>query len=495
MANDLKKGVLSSILLLVKNLSDKLIGLVSTLILARILAPEDFGIIAIATLVMGLLDVLSETGASSYLLKEDAIDDQKVNTTWTLNLLLKSLLAVVLVLSSPLIVSFYDDARVHNVLLAFAAIFWINSLKNPGLFYLSRNQSYGKQVQVGLIAKVVSVIGAVSTAIIFQSYWALVVGQAINAFIVVTGSYIISSYRPRFQLTNVKAQLDFSVWMIPQAIAGYARTQLDTFIVSSQFGQAVLGSYHTMKYVAFIPSSHILLPLSWPFLVEIRAVKHDKPLFLKRALGSSLLLLIASVPFSTILYAQSQAVTLFLLGTQWLEYHYILGLFALLIPAFVLTNEANRLLVIFGMTKQLFFVDLIRSAIVYSGVFIVGFENIHDFITNFVAFELGLAIAYYLIVAWRYFGLSPMIRCIGYFLLFAVFAITNHYGAEFIADKIEIHLVLKAAVYSGVFMVGLGICLLIADRILKRYSQEWEYLSALISRLLTPVLNKLKPAN
>lgn len=491
MANNLKKGVFSSILLLVKNLSDKLIGLVSTLILARILAPEDFGIIAIATLVMGLLDVLSETGASSYLLKEDAIDDQKVNTTWTLNLLLKSALSVLLVISSPFVVSFYDDPRIHYVLTAFAAVFCFKAFKNPGLFYLSRNQSYGKQVQVGLIAKIASVGAAVGTAIVFQSYWALVIGQAVNALFVVTGSYIISNYRPTLQLTNVKAQLAFSIWMIPQAIAGYARTQLDTFIVSSQFGQSVLGSYHTMKYVAFIPSSHILLPLSWPFLVEIRAVKHDKPLFLKRALGSSLLLLGVSIPFTIILFTQSQTVTWFLLGAQWLEYHYILGLFALLIPAFVLTNEANRLLVIYGMTKQLFFVDMLRSVIVYTSIFIIGFGNIDEFIVNFVFLEAGLALIYYLIVVWRYFGINPMTRCVGYFTLFCAIASLNHTIAEFVLQHVAGHQVLQAAVYSLVFVMGFIICLVAANSVLKRHSQEWEYLSSLVARITSPVLTKL----
>tara|TARA_Y100000296_G_scaffold87150_1_gene130089 strand:+ start:6704 stop:8188 length:1485 start_codon:yes stop_codon:yes gene_type:complete len=492
MANNLKKGVFSSILLLVKSLADKLIGLVSTLILARILAPEDFGIIAIATLVMGLLDILSETGASSYLLKEDTIDDQKVNTTWTLNLLLKTALSVLLVISSPFVVSLYDDPRVHNVLIAFAAVFCFKAFKNPGLFYLTRSQSYGKQVQVGLIAKVASVGAAVGTAIVCQSYWALVIGQVINALFMVVGSYIISSYRPTLQLTNVKAQLAFSIWMIPQAIAGYARTQLDTFIVSSQFGQSVLGSYHTMKYVAFIPSSHILLPLSWPFLVEIRAVKHDKQLFLKRALGSSLLLLGVSIPITVILFTQSLSVTWFLLGEQWLEYHYILGLFALLIPAFVLTNEANRLLVIYGMTKQLFFVDLSRSTIVYTSIFILGFESIDEFIVNFVYLEAGLALIYYLIVVWRFFGIFPLTRCLGYFTLFSTIALVNHTIADVILQNVMGHQILQVAVYSLVFIIGFIICLAPTNSILKKHSQEWEYLSSLVERIILPALNKLR---
>lgn len=488
MANNLKKGVFSSILLLVKNLSDKLIGLVSTLILARILAPEDFGIIAIATLVMGLLEALSETGSASYLLKEDYIDDEKVNTAWTLNLILKSTLVVVLIALVPNVKTFYNDLRVQNVLLALTFLFWLKALANPGISYLSRNQNYGKQVQVALFGKVLSVIAAVIAAFIYESYWALVVGEGMKTFILVASSYLISPHRPRFQLTNVKAQLGFSIWMIPQSIAGYTRTQLDTFIVSSHFGQAALGSYHTMKYIAFIPSSHILLPLSWPFLVEIRAVVHDKQLFLNRAIGSSLLLLIICIPLTAILCTQSKAVTLFLLGSQWIEYHYILSLFSLLIPAFVLTNEGNRLLILSGMTKQLFFVDLLRSIIVYGGVFCIGFENIQNFISNFIALEVILAVIYYLIVVWHRFGLSPMFRCFGYLCLFTVLTMISHYFAELLTGFSAMQEIIKAMAYSMLFVLSLLICLVIIDGILKRHSREWDYLSALIFRFSRSVL-------
>ena len=74
MSNNLKKGVLSSVLLVVDSIAKKLVGLISTLILARVLAPEDFGIIAIATLMVGFIQILSNTGSQQYLLRVETAD-------------------------------------------------------------------------------------------------------------------------------------------------------------------------------------------------------------------------------------------------------------------------------------------------------------------------------------------------------------------------------------------------------------------------------------
>ena len=67
-------------------------GLISTLILARLLVPEDFGIIAISMLVLVFVETLANTGSEQYLIQKDSIDDYDINTAWTLNLILKGLL-------------------------------------------------------------------------------------------------------------------------------------------------------------------------------------------------------------------------------------------------------------------------------------------------------------------------------------------------------------------------------------------------------------------
>lgn len=492
MTNDLKKGVFSSILLLVKTLSDKLIGLISTLILARILVPEDFGIIAIATLFMGLMNVLSETGASSYLLKEEFVDDSKINTAWSINVLLKSVLSLVIIFCSPVIAALYDDQRVLYVVISMAVLFSVSSLKNPGLFHLSRKQKYGAQVRLEIIAKVLSVTTAVVTAFVYKNYWALVAGQTVNHISIVIGSYFISQYRPAIEFKNAKAQLRFSGWMLPQALVGYLRTQLDTFIVSSSFGKSALGSYHTMKYIAFIPSSHILLPLTWPFLVEIRSAMGDTDLFNKRVTSSATMLLLLSIPMSVFLYSYSEPLTNILLGEKWLDYHYILGTFGAMIPAFITTNEANRLLVIFGKTRNLFFAETLRSISVYAILFAIGFSNIEEFITNFVTFETIAASIYFFYVMTKYTGIRYSSKLLFSTVLITAISFLAMFGALGFMPDFQLSVLFQTLLSGTLFLLTYGILLIYLYVIIFNRFTEWHYLQGLLYRSVLPVLNKLK---
>ena len=96
-----KKGVLGAFLLIAEALGKKSIGIVSTLILARVLVPEDFGVVAITTLIMGFIDALADTGANQYLQRCETVTDKIVNSAWTLNILIKApILGLLLLFSS-----------------------------------------------------------------------------------------------------------------------------------------------------------------------------------------------------------------------------------------------------------------------------------------------------------------------------------------------------------------------------------------------------------
>ena len=107
MSSSLKKGVFSSLLLVGNSVANKLVGLISTLILARVLLPEDFGIVAIASLMVGFIEIMANTGSGQYLLRVDNLDEEKVDTAWTINLILKSLLSLIMLISAYWIVDFF----------------------------------------------------------------------------------------------------------------------------------------------------------------------------------------------------------------------------------------------------------------------------------------------------------------------------------------------------------------------------------------------------
>jgi O-antigen/teichoic acid export membrane protein len=490
MTSNLKKGVLSSVLLVGESILKKMVGLVSTLILARVLLPEDFGIIAIATLVIGFIDILSNTGSHQYLLKVEELDADKTNTSFTINIILKGIMAAVMAASAIYIADYYDDPRLPPIIWALTGVFILNTLKNPGVVFLQREQNYLRLVKVSLVAKTLSVCVAVYTALTFQNYWALVYGQASNAILMLIGSYWVHPHRPKLTLVNAKEQWEFSGWIIPQSMFGYVRTQLDTFIVSSSFGQSQLGSYHTMKYISFIPSAHLILPLIQPFLVELRKTKESPNYFAKQFNASFIITMLLALPITLVMFFHHELVTGVLLGPNWIEYSELLGAFALLVPAFVMLNQSMRVLIIFGKTKHIFIYECIAFTILYASLFALGFDDITLFTYLRVAIENLVCSLFLLYVAIKYTSVK---NTFSLFLSFLPLSVAG-YAAVLMSDisaQLSEQIFMQLMIVSATCFLTFYFVVLIAHLLGFNKLTEWQYLESIILRIIKPIVKKI----
>jgi lipopolysaccharide exporter len=491
MSSNLKKGAFSSVILVAESILKKLVGLVSTLILARVLLPEDFGVIAIATLMIGFIDVLSSTGAQQYLMKVDQLDDNKLNTSFTINVILKGVLALLMGLSSIFIADYYNDPRLTDILLSLTGVFILNNIRNPAIDYLRREQNYTPLVKISLLAKFTAVAVAVFSALMLGNYWALVFGQLANSILMLFGTYLIYPYRPKFTLKNAKEQWFFSGWMIPQAVLGYFRTQLDTFMVSAAFGQTQLGSYSTMKYIAFIPSAHIILPIVQPFLVEQRKTKNAPNYFAKQFNASFILTMLIAIPITSVMFVHHGLVTQVLLGDNWVAYSPLLGMFGLLIPAYVMSNQSMRILVIFGKTKHIFIFECIAFVLIFLALVSVGSNNIESFTLVKASVENLLSVVFLLYVAIKYTSLKNSAYLLLSFIPLSVSALIASYLSKHSSTWFE-NSFLNLLVASLVSFSFFYICILLFHLIIFKKLQEWQYLENLMLRMLLPVLRRFK---
>jgi lipopolysaccharide exporter len=487
----LRKGSLASLLLVFQEAALKAVGLVSTLVLARILLPEDFGIIALAMLFLGLIQILAQTGSAQYLLRVDKLDDDIINTSWTINFILTSILAVPMIASGFLAAHYYDDPRLINIILTFTFLHFISNWGNPGLAYLRRAQEYTSIVKLSIITKVITVIVVIITALTLQNYWALVVGRAVGTFSGLIGSYFIYSYRPKFQLTNAKEQWKFSGWVIPQSIFGYVRTQLDSFLVSSSFGLAGLGSYNTIKYISYMPNAYLLLPITQTFLVELVKAKGSKNYFNKQYNASFILIMLIAAPITSIMYLHHELVTLLILGPNWLEYSYLMSFFCLLIPAAVMLRQASRVLLVYGKTKQIFFYECIAFVFVYTPLLIIGIDDLRLFSAVRVMAEIIVTFVFLVVVALKYTGIKNTASLVFSLVpmalgIFIAVLVTNMVG------KLNINVFVDLSVITFVFICVFALVVLVFHMLVLRNLADWKYLEGIIFRIIAPVVDKLK---
>lgn len=484
-----KKNLVSSVLLIAEAMSKKLIGLVSTLILARVLVPEDFGLVAIATLLLGFLEVLAQTGSQQYILRADKVDRDILDTSWTIDLIIRSALALILLLGSPIVVDYYGDDRLQMILVVFSSMMFFGSFRNPALNLLRREQEYGKIVKLSVLAKFISVAVAVSIALIYESYWALILGQYTTVVINTLGSYVIYHYWPKWCLKHAKEQWQFSGWVIPQSILGYLRTQFDTMLVSATFGKSELGSYHIMKYLAFIPCSQILLPATQPLLVELSKIKDTPRHFAKQYNVTFFITLLIAMPMTFTMFGYSELVIRVFMGDNWLEYASLFGVFALMIPAYAMFHHANRALYVFAKTKTMAIYEVISMVILYGSLLAVGLDDLMLFSWLRVSMENALSFVYLLYVSIRYTSAGNTLRM----LILSIPCILACTVALLVSQLVTVftHPLLSLMLHCFVFAVVMFVIMGMFHIVFRHQSEEWKYIDSLVQKAVRPLVNKL----
>ena len=125
--------------------TDRLIGFVSTLILARLLTPADFGIIAMATLVIALADVLLDLGTNIALVRDPDATQEHYDTAWTLRLIQTALSTALIIAAAPLAADYFADARVQPVLQILAFSLLLGGLENIGIVAFHKHMQFGDE--------------------------------------------------------------------------------------------------------------------------------------------------------------------------------------------------------------------------------------------------------------------------------------------------------------------------------------------------------------
>lgn len=405
--NNSNKAISSAILLAGNGIVQKGIGLLSTLVLARVLLPDDFAIVAIATLVIMFIEVFTITGSEQYILSQSRVNKKTLDSAWTLDVIVKSIAAIVaLSLAYPLGL-IYENSALTPVLFALSAMPLLTGLSNPGLWRLKRQQHYSLVISIQVVAKIVGVIITIVFALSTESYWALIVGQLVTTGGIFLLSYALCKYRPSFTSEHIRKQYSFSTFMIGQELFGYLKSNIDTFFISRSFSNSEFGHFHVMKYIAVIPSLSIMVPIAEPLLVEMSKDNKIKRERQYKYTVSLMALLLVSFPISILMFFHSELFVFILLGKNWVEYHQILGFMGLLVTSFVIANHCKRALIIERKTNLVFIYEICATLLVVWAVVINLDATVIKLVKDRVFVEL-LAVTLFFVLATLFYLKSEM---------------------------------------------------------------------------------------
>lgn len=396
------KILLSAIMLVGNGVVQKLIGLVSTIVLARILLPEDFAVVAIAYLVILLAEVFTNTGSEQFVLSRGTASKSLVNSAWTLDLMVKSAATILICILAYPVALFYDKPELLAVILVLGVTPLLTGLMNPGLWRLKRQQKYKAFVIAMVISKVFGVILTISLAIMTKSYWALVIGQIFTTASASLISYFSCSYRPKLTTQTISTQLRFSSFMIGQEFFGYFKANIDSFFISKFYSNTIFGHFHIMKYIAVIPSLNLMIPLAEPLLVEMSKKQHDKETQGFKYTVTFIALAMIAIPISIFMYVNSLEIVAVLLGANWVEYHSIFGYMGLLVTSFFMATHCKRVLMVKSKTNFVFAYEFVAVTLVLLAVGLNLNSHVSTLIRDRVLIEIVAACFFFIVTTIYY---------------------------------------------------------------------------------------------
>lgn len=331
--------------------TDRLIGLVSTLVLARLLLPADFGVIAMASLVIALADVFFDLGVYVTLIQKHNPSQDDFDTAWTLGLMQAGVAATVLFLAAPYAAAYFHEPRVENVIKVLGLSLLATGCENVGVVNFQKEMRFGQDFLFLFSKRFAGFIVTLVAAWLLRSYWALVIGTVCGRVIGVAISYLMHPMRPRLTLAKFHDIFGVSQWLLVRTVGNYFETQLHRLLVGRREDAYVMGAYAIAGDIGAMPSSELLMPINrvlFPAFVKVKDNMEELKRVFLVALGVQLLV---AMPAGAGLALVAREVVALMLGEKWLMAVPFVEILALVSLASAMLSSAGYLLITLGHVR------------------------------------------------------------------------------------------------------------------------------------------------
>lgn len=399
-------------------LATRILGLVSTLVLVRLLSPNDFGLVALAFAFATTLEAVLAIGIEQQIVRARETSRDLYDTIFTMNSIRGALLAALVMIGAGPAARFFDEPRLEAVAQALALVPLLAGFANVGVTEFSRNLEFTKVFKMMIVPRVLQIIVTLAAAFLLQSYWALVVGAVSGRLFSTLITYFYHSYRPRFSLLLWRELLGISFWTWGINVASAVRDRTETILIGRLLGVREVGLYIVSVEIAALPTTELANPISQVSMPGLAASlrtqeRHESGLAFLRIFGLTLLV---SLPAAFGISLIAGPVVALALGQGWHEAVSLIailgvgyGAIPVLMIATALLNAQSRFrqIILFIMVGILLrFVGVITLAPSYglNGLAIaVGIALLGEaaLLTAACLRQLGLKLLNLLQVTWR----------------------------------------------------------------------------------------------
>ncbi|WP_150290554.1 lipopolysaccharide biosynthesis protein [Sphingobium estronivorans] len=265
----------SALMLWSLNMAMRGLQLVTLAILARALMPADFGVVAIATTIMIILEAMTNVEVGNALVRTRGLDDSHLSTAFTLNFLRGLAMAALLAAVASPLARFMNAPGLDAILYALTITTILNGLHNPYFMLYSRNLDFKKDSQRRAFATLAGSIISIGLAFLLRSYWALVAGNIAQALVNLLLSYWRVPGRPRLSLTHYREMLGFGVWLLVQNLFLQLALRIEIFFIGKVMDTKTVGAYTVGNQINSMATGDVIPTLTRAMFPAFAIMNND----------------------------------------------------------------------------------------------------------------------------------------------------------------------------------------------------------------------------
>jgi len=300
-------------------------------ILARLLTPGDFGLIAMVTVFSSFVAIFSSFGLTSAIVQKKEVSDETLSSTFWINLGLGALLTAVFSASAPLIAAFYSEPRLTPLVVFISTTFFIASFGNVQSALLTKRLNFKALAVISIAA--VGVSGAISIALAFAGYgvWSLAWLTVLGAFVTVVFTWIYARWIPHLVLRrqHVKGLLGFGANLTGFSFVNYFARNADNLLIGKFLGATPLGFYNLAYNLLLFPLNNISSVIGSVMFPALSMIQHDKQKVRGAYVTANRYIAVVSFPLMTWLLVTAPQLVRVLFGPKWVSAIVLIQILAL----------------------------------------------------------------------------------------------------------------------------------------------------------------------
>jgi O-antigen/teichoic acid export membrane protein len=362
-----------------------LLSIVSTMILARLLTPRDFGLVAMVTTVTGFLGVFKDAGLSIATVQRERITHAQVSNLFWINIAVSAVTTLILATAAPVIARFYHTPRLIGITLLLSLTFLISGSTIQHQALLKRQMRFKALALIEVSSMAVGVLVGVLMALFGYSYWSLVGSSLSMETVGLALTWSISRWRPQLpsRRSGIAPLVSFGANRVTGDLMFTLARVSDNLLIGRFYGSAAVGLYSRASVLLIRPLEQFLGPINAVFVPALSRLQSQPSRYRSTFLRLYEAIALTAFLFTGLFLAMAHPLTLVFLGPKWEQAAIIFGGFTIAALCIPLANASTWLFISQGRGRDMLIAQSVNACVI-----------VLSFITGLPYGPVGVAIAF-----------------------------------------------------------------------------------------------------